>query len=69
MDKKVNIPDLRKKMGWSQERFAREVGVSSKTTWRWENGLSKPSPLANEKLLKLCRPSGSEAVLRRNDPS
>lgn len=33
----------------SVEAFAREVGVSSKTVWRWEHG-AVPSHLAQERL-------------------
>ena len=33
---------MRKVLGWSQERTAREIGVSLCTYGRWERGESKP---------------------------
>lgn len=50
--KKKNFDFLgfRQSLGMSQERFAREIGVSAKTTWRWEHGLSQPSNLAMQKI-------------------
>jgi len=44
---------LRMALGWSQEKMASELGVSSKTVYRWESGLYKPSPLATEKINNL----------------
>lgn len=35
---KSEIRKIRKKLGWSQERFAREIGVSWITVQRWESG-------------------------------
>jgi len=40
------IKKLRKNLRLSQEGLAREVGVSFATVNRWENGLTRPSPLA-----------------------
>lgn len=40
------IKNLRLSLGWSQERMAREIGVSFSTVNRWERGRSEPSPLA-----------------------
>lgn len=40
------IKRIRLFMGWSQERLAREVGVSFCTVNRWENGKTAPSPMA-----------------------
>ncbi len=48
-----DIKRLRKQLGWSLQKFATELGVSSGTVWRWENGKAKPSPLANTQLLSL----------------
>ena len=49
-----NIADELKKMrqqrGWSQEDLARALGVSFATVNRWENGKTKPSRLAQEKI-------------------
>jgi transcriptional regulator with XRE-family HTH domain len=41
-----NIKALRIFLGWSQERLAREIGVSFCTVNRWERGRSRPSPMA-----------------------
>lgn len=37
---------MRLRLGWSQERLAREIGVSFCTVNRWEKGRSAPSPMA-----------------------
>ena len=52
------IKELRKKLGLSQERFAQRIQVSLLTVRRWESGKFKPSPLANEKLIKLLKKGG-----------
>jgi putative transcriptional regulator len=44
------IKALRKRLGWSQERLAREVKASWGTVNRWENGKSRPSQMAVELL-------------------
>ncbi len=41
-----DVKALRMFLGWSQERLARELGVSFCTVNRWEKGRSKPSPMA-----------------------
>ena len=40
------IRNLRGKLGLAQKPFAPEVGVTSSTVNRWENGRGRPSPLA-----------------------
>ncbi|MEE8472229.1 MAG: helix-turn-helix transcriptional regulator [Dehalococcoidia bacterium] len=47
------IKQFRVSKGWSQERLARDIGVSLNTVQRWESGKTVPSPLAMEKLQKL----------------
>ena len=42
----MDIKKARIQLGLSQENFARELGVSFVTVNRWENGRTKPSPLA-----------------------
>ena len=44
--REMNIKQIRKRLGLTQEQFARELGVSFITVNRWENGHAKPSPLA-----------------------
>lgn len=41
---------IRQVHGWSQEDLARELGVSFATVNRWENGKTKPSRLAQDKI-------------------
>ncbi|AVH63848.1 transcriptional regulator [Nostoc sp. 'Peltigera membranacea cyanobiont' 213] len=40
------IHDLRLLVGLTQEQFAATLGVTYTTINRWENGRSKPSPMA-----------------------
>ncbi len=47
---KQEIKQIRQRLGWSQERLARELGLSFSTISRWERGGSKPSP-ATQRLL------------------
>ena len=44
---------LREFLGWTQEKLAREVGISMSTLTRWESGKTKPSPLAKYNLKEL----------------
>lgn len=44
------IRDLRLALGLTQEQFAVALGVTYGTINRWENGRSKPSPLAMDKI-------------------
>lgn len=44
------IKEIRQRCTWSQERLARELGLSYSTISRWERGESTPSP-ATERLL------------------
>ena len=54
-----NIADelkkLRQQRGWSQEDLARALGVSFATVNRWENGKTKPSRLAVEKITAVAK--------------
>jgi putative transcriptional regulator len=60
----TNIPrlirDLRLRMGLTQEKFAARLGVTFPTINRWENGRSRPSPLAMEKIEALLRSLGEQ---------
>lgn len=49
------IKALRHRLGWTQERMARELGVSFATVNRWENGKATPSSLAEQALHRLAR--------------
>ena len=48
------LKKLRQQQGWSQEELARNLGVSFATVNRWENGKTKPSRLAQEKIKQVA---------------
>lgn len=47
------IKELRAKLGLTQERLARVLGVSYPTILRWESGKFKPSQMGLDKLKQL----------------
>lgn len=47
------IYQLRQALGLTQEKLAQRLGVSFPTINRWENGRSKPSPLALKQIEEL----------------
>jgi DNA-binding transcriptional regulator YiaG len=47
------VKKLREGQSLSQEALARLLGVSVRTVARWENGDSKPSPLAHRRLQQI----------------
>ena len=49
----VELKRIRQVHGWSQEDLARELGVSFATVNRWENGKTKPSRLAQDKIKQI----------------
>jgi DNA-binding transcriptional regulator YiaG len=49
------VKTLRNKMSWSQEKLARQIGVSLSTVQRWELRGVKPSRLAMRELNKLFK--------------
>ncbi|MBI5233299.1 MAG: PilZ domain-containing protein [Deltaproteobacteria bacterium] len=51
--KPKEIKTLRLRLGWSQEKLARELHVSFCTVNRWELGKTMPSPMGRENLKKL----------------
>ena len=57
MNAQANIPrlvrELRKRTGLTQEKFAAKLGVTFPTINRWENGRTRPSPLAMQKIEEL----------------
>ena len=57
------IKGLRLRLGLSQERFARLVGVSLQTVRRWETGISRPLPIISLRLHQLL--GEAEAPERR----
>lgn len=50
----AELKNIRQQHGWAQEDLARELGVSFATVNRWENGKTKPSRLAFEKINKIA---------------
>ena len=50
----AELKKLRQTRGWSQEDLARKIGVSFATVNRWENGKTKPSRLAQEKVKQVA---------------
>lgn len=52
------IRELRLETGLTQEQFAAELGVTYSSMNRWENGRSKPSPLAMQKVEGMLRQMG-----------
>ena len=55
---KERVKELRRKMGWSQEDLAREVGVSLSTVQRWEARGAKPTRLARREIKKFLQAAG-----------
>ena len=51
----VKIEKVRSMLNLSQERLAKELGVSFATVNRWEKGHSEPSYLALEKFETFCK--------------
>lgn len=53
------IRELRLETGLTQEQFAAELGVTCSSINRWENGRSKPLPLAMQKIEALLQQMGA----------
>ncbi|MBD2341831.1 helix-turn-helix transcriptional regulator [Calothrix sp. FACHB-156] len=49
------IRKVRLVAGLTQEQFANTLGVTYSTLNRWENGHTKPSPLAMEKIERMLQ--------------
>lgn len=54
----VLIREVRTLLGLTQEQFAAKLGVTLPTINRWENGRTKPSPLAIQTLRELILKMG-----------
>jgi transcriptional regulator with XRE-family HTH domain len=61
------VKRLRRRMGLTQEQFAREVGVTFSTVNLWENGHRRPQPYLLKRLLEMKEglDAGSEASAKR----
>ena len=53
----IDVKQIRDALELTQEQLAHRLGVSYPTVNRWENGKTKPSPLAVEKLSRLAHRS------------
>lgn len=49
----IQIREVRNRLGLTQEKFAARLGVTFPTVNRWENGKTKPSPLAQKQIKDL----------------
>jgi len=54
------ILQLRQTLGLTQEKLAQKLGVSFPTINRWENGRSRPSPLALKQIEDLLQGLGDQ---------
>ena len=59
-DPAAMIREVRARLGLTQEKFAARLGVTLPTINRWENGRTKPSPLAIQNLRELISSMGEE---------
>ncbi len=56
------IREIRLAINLTQEQFAGQLGVTCSTINRWENGRSKPSPLAIQKIEQLLERMGEKGT-------
>ena len=56
----MNIKELRRILGVSQEKLAGLVGVSARTISSWERQEHQPCPLARERLERLTQIASRE---------
>lgn len=54
------IREIRGRLGLTQEKFAAKLGVTLPTINRWENGRTRPSPLAMQRLRELVAGLGEK---------
>jgi DNA-binding transcriptional regulator YiaG len=59
-DRAALIREVRARLGLTQEKFAARLGVTLPTINRWENGRTKPSPLAVRTLRDLVARMGDD---------
>lgn len=59
-DTSALIKETRRRLGLTQEKFAAKLGVTLPTINRWENGRTKPSPLAIQNLRELIASMGEQ---------
>jgi putative transcriptional regulator len=54
------VREVRQRLGLTQEQFASRLGVTFPTINRWENGRSKPSPMAQQLLITTLKQLGGD---------
>ena len=54
------IRELRLSIGLTQEQFAAELGVTYSTVNRWENGHTKPLPMAMKQIEEMLQDMGNQ---------
>ena len=52
------VRETRQRLGLTQEQFALKLGVSYQSVNRWENGRTKPLPLALKQIKRMIRQMG-----------
>ena len=58
------VKGIRQKLGLSQREFAKKVGATFVSVWKWENNKSKPHPVFVGKMEELDEANnGSSASL------
>ena len=62
----VQIKELRKGLGLTQEEFAHAVAVTFSTVNRWENGHAKPSKLARRAIEQLGNSREQTTLLQQS---
>jgi putative transcriptional regulator len=63
--KSGQVRNIRRRLGLTQERFAKRIGVVKSTVARWETDQSEPSPLAEVRLKELRRRQVSQKKKKR----
>lgn len=54
------IRETRQRLGLTQEQFARQLGVSYQSVNRWENGKTKPLPIAIKQISGMLSSMGEQ---------
>ena len=53
MEKGIDVKELRKQLGLTQDEFAVKLGVAPYTVRRWESGKTQPSRMAKRLLMEI----------------
>ena len=56
----IDVKEIRKKLGITQQELAYQLGVGVITVSRWERGSAKPSRLARKELARLVAKGGKQ---------